>query len=113
MLSIHGFFFLHPFYQVLRWISFSIVNLLSQSVFCRHVPTYSRKAGYPYQTFPVTQLSTNFLMVLVFGFLVHLFLESASSVLSESVEMVVGLLVCVVPSSAIIIAYCSALYMVD
>jgi hypothetical protein len=52
-------------------------------------------------------------MVLVLGFLVHLFAEAASSVLSEFVEMAVGLLVSVMPSSAVIIACCSALYMVD
>jgi hypothetical protein len=60
LLSIHGFLFLHSFCQVLRWISFSIDNLLSQSVscrlICRLIPSNSRVAGDPYQTNSVSQV---------------------------------------------------------
>jgi hypothetical protein len=64
LLSVHGFLFLHPFYQVLGWISFSIVNLLSQSVFCRLVCrlilTNFRVTGYPYQTYLVSRVVYKF-----------------------------------------------------
>jgi hypothetical protein len=62
-------------------------------------------AGDPYQTNSVPELSINFLMILVFGCLSlgHLFPDAANSVLIESVEMAVGLLVCVMFSSAVIL----------